>query len=1006
MEQKIEWLGWTAGKCIGKGAHGVVYEITREVFGDVERKALKIIRIPSDPAEVESLRSSGMKDEDITQSLFSQVSEIIKEYKLMRRLADNPNIVHCDDFRYKRHTEDLGWDVQIQMELLIPLMKVLDRVETDEQIIRLGLAICNALADCQREKIIHRDIKPQNIFLSTKGEFKLGDFGIAKIVAQSVDQHSIAGTPAYMAPEVYKGEQYGQTVDLYSLGLVLYWLLNERRDPFLPLPPAAYTPQMRTEARMRRLMGEPLPPPKHGSEWLKAVVLKACAYRPEDRYQTAREMANALGGLAKEEDITVRENTDIHTEMVVPAKAKLPADMPVKTGEKLIYVSVPENVKDGQILRVPGAGRTKAGDLYVTVHREQKEWTGGKWILAAAGILAAVVLAVLLLPGRDSGSGTGTVSTVLPQSQSAVRNEEPWEKNVLMAAPVDTEIPYDGYKSSVSAEPVFRMGYDRIQIKTVTFESTLENAPEECWDVSQTQDGSVLAWVESAGSDVYNEYYHLYLAAEGGINGREACRDLFCGYSNLTQINFNNSFHTEQAEDMSRMFYGCFELEQLDLSQIRTDSAITTSGMFAVCWRLKELDLSTFDTSSVKDMSGMFSGCQSLEQLNLPELETFNVTDVSYMFRSCPLAENLDFSGFDISKVNSYSVFMDEGMVIGGIRWKDFFSERNAAGDIADRERILADAWDSGNVKIAIVNRDFLRIELKEDSLQGKAFLSGRETVSVYLYHSEVKNNAYMIGLTGKDGKLNCEGYYMASGSAANSYHPKNVSWSLEDNGTVIIEVEIGDAMPWSMQEFEKIYVIHYNRDTETAATLSVIDPSGTACAVQFQYILAPDPQYGGETTEKAIIMGLDADRKSIWTHMTDVKTEIAQMAQITEIGYINNAYYYTDGDTLMILDAGTGEVIGKTKGFGANCTDWAVGDNGNLLFTHYYGAGFVETDWKGKILKRVDFGSEYSWATEIDVRGGFAHVRLELGPEPYPRDGYIFRVNLQDYSFERIDNK
>ena len=89
---------------------------------------------------------------------------------------------------------------------------------------------------------------------------------------------TVVGTYNYMAPEVFGGRPYGSTADIYSLGLVLYWLLNERRLPFLPLPPAAISAEEDEQARIRRLRGERLHAPQNGSAALKRIVLKACEF--------------------------------------------------------------------------------------------------------------------------------------------------------------------------------------------------------------------------------------------------------------------------------------------------------------------------------------------------------------------------------------------------------------------------------------------------------------------------------------------------------------------------------------------------------------------------------------------------------------------------------------------------------------------------------------------------------------------------------------------------------
>ena len=94
--------------------------------------------------------------------------------------------------------------------------------------------MCNALELCEKRGIIHRDIKPDNIFINDNGDYKLGDFGVARQLEKSSTFMSRRGNQAYMAPEVYKGEWYGEKADIYSLGLVLYRLLNNSRIPFMP----------------------------------------------------------------------------------------------------------------------------------------------------------------------------------------------------------------------------------------------------------------------------------------------------------------------------------------------------------------------------------------------------------------------------------------------------------------------------------------------------------------------------------------------------------------------------------------------------------------------------------------------------------------------------------------------------------------------------------------------------------------------------------------------------
>ena len=289
----ISWPGWETVRLIGRGSFGAVYEIQRDILGSVEKAALKVISIPQNASDIDELYSNGYDEESITNTFRYHLKCIVEEYSMMRKLSDCPNIVTCDDVHYVQHDDGIGWDIFIKMELLTPLLKSLQNPVSEKTVVKLAKDICSALVACKQYNIVHRDIKPQNIFFASSGIYKLGDFGIAKTVEKTMGGTKI-GTYNYMAPEVYNNQPYGSTADIYSLGLVLYWLLNERRMPFLPLPPAKMSAGQDEAARMRRLSGEQFPEPKHGSKQLKAIVMKACAYNVADRYASASDMLKDL----------------------------------------------------------------------------------------------------------------------------------------------------------------------------------------------------------------------------------------------------------------------------------------------------------------------------------------------------------------------------------------------------------------------------------------------------------------------------------------------------------------------------------------------------------------------------------------------------------------------------------------------------------------------------------------------------------------------------------------
>ena len=186
------------------------------------------------------------------------------------------------------------------MELLTPLETWLREKKSISyrDVVRLGEDLCDALTDCSRLSIIHRDIKPDNIFVTDDGRFKLGDFGIARRLERGdLNLSQRVGSLGYMSPEVFHAQPYDLRADIYSLGLVLYRLVNGHRAPFTPAPPAANTPDTANKANEIRLSGKPVPRPEEipgNLERLWEIIRKACEFYPDDRYRTPEEMKKAF----------------------------------------------------------------------------------------------------------------------------------------------------------------------------------------------------------------------------------------------------------------------------------------------------------------------------------------------------------------------------------------------------------------------------------------------------------------------------------------------------------------------------------------------------------------------------------------------------------------------------------------------------------------------------------------------------------------------------------------
>lgn len=188
--------------------------------------------------------------------------------------------------------------------------------------------VCAALDYAHRRKVIHRDVKPSNVILDGEGAAYLMDFGIAKVVGASADLTATGaaiGTPAYMAPEQAVGGAVDGRTDIYALGVMLFEMVVGR------VPFQADTPMAVLMAHLH----DPLPLPSQIDptipETVEAVVIKALAKAPEDRYQTANDMAAGFRKALQAADVKSEASTlvtlieEVRDSRSAPAASGFPA---------------------------------------------------------------------------------------------------------------------------------------------------------------------------------------------------------------------------------------------------------------------------------------------------------------------------------------------------------------------------------------------------------------------------------------------------------------------------------------------------------------------------------------------------------------------------------------------------------------------------------------------------------------------------------------------------------
>jgi serine/threonine protein kinase len=266
----IEALGkYEIKRPLGRGAMGTVYEGWDPIIA--RRVAIKTVKLPdsADPETEEAL------------------ARFRREAQAAGRLT-HPNIVAVFDYG---ETNDLAY---IVMEFVDgpPLKTLLDNQErfalTDT--IRVMEDLLAGLQFSHERGVVHRDIKPANVMLTSSGQAKIADFGIARIESSSMTQAgTLLGTPAYMSPEQFMGQVVDARTDIYSSGVLLYQMLTGER-PFEGGMSAIMHKALNTEPPAPSLLSVTAPPSFDG------VVRRAMAKRPEDRFPSASAFAEAMRG--------------------------------------------------------------------------------------------------------------------------------------------------------------------------------------------------------------------------------------------------------------------------------------------------------------------------------------------------------------------------------------------------------------------------------------------------------------------------------------------------------------------------------------------------------------------------------------------------------------------------------------------------------------------------------------------------------------------------------------
>lgn len=275
--------------CLSRRGGTTVYRV-KSTKSD-QLYVLKHISVPETQRQVEALILTGAAaDKEAAQAYYQQVvTDYQTELETLEKLANSPNLDGFRSYEITPKEDAVGFDVYLLSEHRTTLERYLtENTMTQASAVNLAMDLCGALSDLRAAGLIHRDVKPTNIYWS-QGHFMLGDMGLARLDELKYCSMPEAMLSPYSAPELFSlMADVNQTVDLYAVGLILYRIYNGGHAPLEDEKTSA------KQADKQRITGQELPAPLFADYEMAEIIRKACAFQAQERYQTPEEMKQAF----------------------------------------------------------------------------------------------------------------------------------------------------------------------------------------------------------------------------------------------------------------------------------------------------------------------------------------------------------------------------------------------------------------------------------------------------------------------------------------------------------------------------------------------------------------------------------------------------------------------------------------------------------------------------------------------------------------------------------------
>ena len=282
--------GYTVEKTVMTQRDRTWYSVRHTASG--ETFVLKHLSVPASDAQVRALILSGIyrTEEEVKAYYTELVADIKRELDLGKNLSETGCFAGAADYQIVEKSDVIGYDIYILQSLQFPLSNLIrEKGITHLRAINMAIDLCDAIIACREAGYIFANLKPDNIFYVPSGKFLLGDLGLVSTKYLEYAGISEDYIGPFSPPELFSISGIPNvTLDLYSLGMVLYWIYNGNHGPFQ---------DENTDEAMAnklRLSGKPLPTPIYADYELAGIITKACSYRIENRYTSPEQLKEAL----------------------------------------------------------------------------------------------------------------------------------------------------------------------------------------------------------------------------------------------------------------------------------------------------------------------------------------------------------------------------------------------------------------------------------------------------------------------------------------------------------------------------------------------------------------------------------------------------------------------------------------------------------------------------------------------------------------------------------------